>query len=165
MKAALFSFPPINLFLLKGEKGLLEVKYLRSKNDYYAYISSAGTDISSRAESFEQEMKLLKEYFQGNPVDFNFLSLDLSRGTQFQQAVWNETRKIPYGQTSSYKELAEKLGHRGYRSIGQALRSNPFLIIIPCHRVLAADGSLGGFSAGLHLKKYLLGLEKILLDK
>ncbi|MFW6160775.1 MAG: methylated-DNA--[protein]-cysteine S-methyltransferase [Acidobacteriota bacterium] len=165
MKAALFSFPPVNLFLLKGETGLREVKYLKNKDDYSAYINSFGPDASSSPESFAQEIELFKEYFQGKPVDFKFLSLDLSRGTTFQKAVWKETRKIPYGKTSSYRELAKSLGHRGYRSIGQALGKNPFLIIVPCHRVLGADGSLGGFSAGLHLKKYLLGLEKTVPDK
>jgi O-6-methylguanine DNA methyltransferase len=103
---------------------------------------------------------LFSQYFQGISVDFTCLDLDFSSGTPFQKNIWNITRKIPYGCTETYKALAQKINHRCYRSVGGALGNNPFLIAVPCHRVLRTDGTLGGFGAGLDLKKYLLHLEQ-----
>ncbi|RLE04998.1 MAG: cysteine methyltransferase, partial [Candidatus Aminicenantes bacterium] len=128
---------------------------------YLNYLESkfAG-NISKSDLNFEKEIYLLSRYFKGEPISFDSLSLDFNMGTPFQRRVWKETRKIPFGQTSSYKELALKINHSGFRSVGQALGRNPFLLVVPCHRVLSSDGSLGGFSAGLPLKKYLLSLEQ-----
>jgi methylated-DNA-[protein]-cysteine S-methyltransferase len=86
--------------------------------------------------------------------------LDLFGVTDFQRRVWNAMRKIPYGETRSYKWLAQKVGDsRKARAVGQACGSNPLPILIPCHRVIREDGGLGGFSAGLHIKRKLLKLE------
>lgn len=87
--------------------------------------------------------------------------LDNLKATEFQKAVWKETMKIPYGQTRTYKEIAKRIGKpKSYRAVGNALGVNPLLVIIPCHRVISSNGSLGGFSGGLKLKKFLLDLEK-----
>jgi methylated-DNA-[protein]-cysteine S-methyltransferase len=101
----------------------------------------------------------LEEYFQGVRKVFE-LPLDLN-GPPFFSAVWNYMLKIPYAQTHSYKALAEAAGSpRGSRAAGQACAKNPIAIIVPCHRVLASGGGLGGFSGGLEKKKWLLQKEQ-----
>jgi O-6-methylguanine DNA methyltransferase len=86
--------------------------------------------------------------------------LDLSAGTVFQRRVWNQLRKLKPGQTSSYGELARRVGQAGAaRAIGGACGANPIPVLVPCHRVLAANGSLGGFSGGLNWKRLLLERE------
>jgi O-6-methylguanine DNA methyltransferase len=98
----------------------------------------------------------------GKPVPLP--PLDLSGGTKFRQRVWAELRRIPRGQSRSYGELAEALGkHRAARAVGGACGANPIPVLIPCHRVLAADGKLGGFSGGLDWKRRLLAIEGVLL--
>ena len=99
----------------------------------------------------------LDDYFAGeNPV---LSALPLSpRGTAFQQAVWQELKKIPYGKTDSYGAIASRLGSSA-RAVGSAVGRNPISILIPCHRVLAADGSLTGYAGGLENKEKLLRLE------
>jgi methylated-DNA-[protein]-cysteine S-methyltransferase len=104
----------------------------------------------------EAAKRELTAYFQGAPTDFAALTLDL-RGTPFQLRVWRELRRIPWGQTISYKELAQRVGRpRAFRAVGQANGVNPIPLIIPCHRVIAADGGLGGYSSGLDRKRWLL---------
>lgn len=104
----------------------------------------------------------LKRYFKGERVKFQ-VKLDLSSLLPFTKRVLKETRKIPYGETRTYREIAEAIGNpRASRAVGQALKRNPIPLIIPCHRVVSKDGGLGGFSLGLKVKKYLLELEKVL---
>jgi methylated-DNA-[protein]-cysteine S-methyltransferase len=108
---------------------------------------------------FADLIERLKSYFGGQRVAFND-ELDLSSATAFQREVWQLTRLIPYGETRSYSWVAEKLGRAGAgRAVGQALTRNPLPIIVPCHRVVAKDGGLGGYSGGLAKKRYLLQLE------
>jgi methylated-DNA-[protein]-cysteine S-methyltransferase len=108
---------------------------------------------------FTDLIERLKSYFDGQRVAFND-ELDLSLATAFQREVWQLTRLIPYGETRSYGWIAERLGRAGAgRAVGQALARNPLPIIIPCHRVVAKDGGLGGYSGGLAKKGYLLRLE------
>lgn len=103
--------------------------------------------------------KALRRYFSGKEMKFTF-PFDLFSGTPFQRKVWNAMRKIPYGETRSYKWLAQKAGSpQKARAAGQACGSNPLPILIPCHRVIKTDGSLGGFGGGLHIKKRLLRIE------
>jgi AraC family transcriptional regulator of adaptative response/methylated-DNA-[protein]-cysteine methyltransferase len=100
----------------------------------------------------------LNEYFAGTRRDFG-LPLDLP-GSSFQDRVWNELRRIPYGRTISYRELAERVGAgNAYRAVGRANGSNRIAIIVPCHRVVAANGGLGGYGGGLVAKRRLLELE------
>ncbi len=101
----------------------------------------------------------LDEYFKGKRKKFD---LDLKiEGTEFQKKVWSELLKIPYGSVISYKILAEKIGNpKAFRAVGNANSKNKIPLIIPCHRVISADGSLGGFAWGLNEKSHLLNLEK-----
>jgi len=103
----------------------------------------------------------IKAYLSGKPVRFT-CRLDLSSGTPFQQKVWRALLTIPRGQTRSYAWVARKIGRpKSFRAVGAACGANPVPIIVPCHRVLASDGSLGGFGGGLALKKQLLKLEGV----
>lgn len=101
----------------------------------------------------------MKEYLAGKRRVFD---LPLApQGTPFQLKVWQALREIPYGVTITYKEQAEKAGSpKAFRAVGNANGKNPLVIIQPCHRVVACGGKLGGFSSGLHRKKFLLGLER-----
>ena len=108
---------------------------------------------------FKDLMEHLKVYFSGHRTSFPD-KLDLSRATHFQREVWEITRLIPYGETRSYAWVAEQIKKpRAVRAVGQALGKNPLPIIVPCHRVVASDGKLGGFSGGVEMKRYLLSLE------
>jgi len=100
----------------------------------------------------------LDEYFRGERLEFH-LPVD-PQGSPFQREVWSELRKIPYGETRTYGEIAAAIGHlRAERAVGAANGANPIPIIIPCHRVIGADGSLTGFGGGIAAKKLLLMLE------
>jgi methylated-DNA-[protein]-cysteine S-methyltransferase len=108
---------------------------------------------------YQSLMERLTAYYAGRKVDFPD-RLDLSAATPFQREVWAATRLIPHGETRSYAWVAEQIGKPGaVRAVGQALGRNPLSVIIPCHRVLASNGGLGGFSGGLEMKRYLLWLE------
>lgn len=104
----------------------------------------------------EAAKRELTAYFEGAPTDFAALTLD-PQGTPFQLRVWQELRRIPRGQAISYKELARRVGSpKASRAVGQANGRNPIPLIIPCHRVINADGGLGGYSSGLGHKRWLL---------
>lgn len=101
----------------------------------------------------------LLEYLEGKRTDFG-LELDL-RGTDFQRGVWRSLLEIPYGQTRSYGEVARAIQRpNAVRAVGAANGSNPLAIVVPCHRVIASDGSLGGYGGGLDLKGRLLAMEQ-----
>ncbi|HEY42341.1 MAG TPA: methylated-DNA--[protein]-cysteine S-methyltransferase [Dehalococcoidia bacterium] len=110
-------------------------------------------------ERFADLVARIQGYFRGENPSFPD-TLDLSAGTAFQRSVWEGARRIPYGETRSYGELAEEIGQPGAgRAVGQAMSRNPVAIIIPCHRVIASGGKLGGFGKRLDLKWALLSLE------
>ena len=101
----------------------------------------------------------LREFFRGQRFAFD-VPLDLI-GTPFQLEVWKALTRIPYGRTSSYRDIAEAVNRpRGFQAIGQANTRNPIPVIVPCHRVINADGSLGGYGGGIGRKKQLLELEQ-----
>jgi methylated-DNA-[protein]-cysteine S-methyltransferase len=101
----------------------------------------------------------LREYLAGDRTSFD-VPLDL-QGTEFQVDAWNALAKIPFGSTVSYAQQAASIGRpKATRAIGSANGRNPVVIVLPCHRVVGADGSLTGFGGGLHVKSWLLDLEK-----
>ena len=111
-------------------------------------------------ERLERTAAELGEYFAGTRTTFTVTAAPL--GTAFQCAVWRELATVPYGETLTYGELAARVGNpRAARAVGQAVGANPCIIVIPCHRVLAANG-LGGFGGGIERKKALLALEGVL---
>ena len=119
-------------------------------------ISADANDLAILAEACRQ----LKEYFNGKRREFQ-LPL-LMRGTIFQQDAWRAMQTIRYGETISYAEEARRSGHpTALRAIGNANHQNPLAIVVPCHRVVASDGDLGGYGGGLDRKRFLLGLEGV----
>lgn len=101
----------------------------------------------------------LIEYLNGDCTEFT-LKMDL-HGTPFQQSVWKALQEIPYGQTVSYTDIANRIGKpKSVRAVGTAIGANPVLMSVPCHRVIAKSGALTGFRAGLNMKEQLLKLEK-----
>ncbi len=101
----------------------------------------------------------LEEYFAGTRRQFT-MPLDL-RGTDFQKRCWKALLNIPYGETQSYADIARAVGSpRAYRAVGMANHYNPVAIVVPCHRVIASDGTLGGYGGGLDCKQKLLQLER-----
>lgn len=138
------------------------------------YIEENGKAITALRFDKEHENKFLKEpetellkmagdqlmeYFFGKRTEF---SLPLApQGTDFQKKVWKALCMIPYGQTKSYRQIAEQIGNpKACRAVGGANNKNPIMIFIPCHRVIGADGSLVGFGGGLYAKEYMLKLER-----
>ncbi|MFZ4715818.1 MAG: methylated-DNA--[protein]-cysteine S-methyltransferase [Bacteriovoracaceae bacterium] len=136
------------IYLVASEKGLKQLLF--TKQDLP--LSKTPNAILKLA------MKELEQYFAHQRTKFT-VPLDLE-GTDFQQKVWKELSKISYGKTFSYKEVALKLkNEKAVRAVGTANGKNPICIIIPCHRVIAANGKLGGYSGGLEKKVELLKLE------
>ncbi len=111
---------------------------------------------------FKDEIRQIDEYFKKKRRKFN---LDISLiGTDFQKKVWNALAEIPYGETFSYKWIADKIGRpKSSRAVGGACGKNPLPLIIPCHRVIASNGSLCGFGSGIDFKKFLLELEGVII--
>lgn len=145
------------LYLIVSKDGL---KFLGFKKP-------AGFKSYSASDASEFQLGLLSkiekeigEYINGTRENFS-IALDLV-GTDFQKLVWSNLAKIPFAKTVSYKDLAVAVGCKnGARAVGNANGKNPVCIIIPCHRVIASDGSLGGYSGGLDNKIKLLNIEKI----
>ncbi|MGO5441659.1 methylated-DNA--[protein]-cysteine S-methyltransferase [Megamonas funiformis] len=143
-----YQFENISLYLVATETHLINIQFTQPQK---ALLQT--TELLSMATI------QLDEYFQGKRTVFS-LPFKLT-GTPFQLAVWKELQNIPYGQTTSYKEIAQKINKpKAYRAVGMANNKNPLPIIIPCHRVIGSNGKLIGYAGGLKLKNYLLKLEK-----
>ncbi len=130
-------------------------------------FSISFTKIFKKSKPSTHTKKALKEisdYFNGKLKDFTFpVFLNL---TPFQREVLNFIKKIPYGSTMSYKEVASKLGKpKSFRAVGQVLKNNPLPLYFPCHRIIKSDGSLGGFSGGIRIKIELLKMEKNFINE
>jgi len=122
-------------------------------------------DGQDRVEPFRDILRALDRYFKGERVNFE-IDLDLDRLGAFSRLVLAEVSKVPYGRTATYTQIGRLIGHpKAARAVGQALKRNPIPIIVPCHRVIRADGSLGGFALGLEMKARLLTIEGVPLDK
>ena len=145
----------INIAVLASSKGIKKI-FLNPKKDITDF--SLATKLRSNDPYLFGIFEQLKEYFAGTRKVFD-VPLDIE-GTDFQKRVWSELQKIPYGKTISYKSLSEKLGDvKAIRAVGKANGQNPIAIIIPCHRVIGANGNLVGYAGGLDIKEKLLHLE------
>ncbi|MEO1513895.1 MAG: methylated-DNA--[protein]-cysteine S-methyltransferase [Bacteroidota bacterium] len=141
---------PFGCFELSGSSlGLQRVRLSDKK------VCPAGEPPLELAEAASQ----LRQYFARERTSFE-LTFDWAGAPDFHQAVWKELMRIPYGRTTSYSAIAEKLGDANkMRAVGQANRNNPLAIIVPCHRVIAKNGNLHGYFYGLDVKRKLLELE------
>ena len=139
--------------------GCLEIVAADNKITQLVFCQKPGVTEKANNRALQQCCKELDEYFAGKRKNFD-VPIAFS-GTAFQHKVWQELQKIPYGKTISYADLAKASGNpKAYRAAGSANGKNPIAIIIPCHRVIASSGGLGGYAYGLEVKKQLLELEK-----
>jgi len=147
------------IWFAESDRGLWRIEFGRTKERFLADLGHDGVAAVSDAKATAKTQKLLSEYFAGKRKDFP-VKVDWSRLNGFTRKALQVCAKIPYGKTLSYGEVAERAGSPGgARAVGQAMAKNPFPIIVPCHRVLASGGKIGGFSGGLHFKRALLDLE------
>lgn len=154
------------LFLAASDQGLVALEFdarlpgqqtirpnprdLRAESDRIRFEDSA--------KKLSRYTRELEQYFDGKRREFSF-PLDL-RGTEFQLACWHALLAIPYGETRSYADIARVVGRpQGFRAVGLANNRNPVAIVVPCHRVIASDGTLCGYGGGLDIKRKLLELE------
>jgi O-6-methylguanine DNA methyltransferase len=166
LQSTVFMSPIGPLFLAASRRGLVALEFdarlpgqqtirpnprdLRAENNRVSFEESAQT--------MRTYVRELEEYFAGTRRQFAF-ALDL-RGTDFQLACWRALLAIPYGETRSYADIARAVGRpQGFRAVGMANHRNPVAIVVPCHRVIASDGTLCGYGGGLDLKRKLLELE------
>ena len=149
-----------NLYLALTDKGVCLLCIDRSEEKFLQELTASGIKTLRRDDLKGGFIKReLESYFARELRRFQ-TPIDLLWGTPFERRVWQELSRIPYGETRSYREVAESVGvPRGYRAVGRAVGKNPIGIIIPCHRVMLSDGGLGGFGAGVDVKRYLLNLE------
>jgi O-6-methylguanine DNA methyltransferase len=147
------------LFLAASAKGLVRLEF----ESRVQKLNRGTTQLQESEAALEPYLRELNEYFAGKRREFN-MPLDL-RGTEFQLACWNALLAIPYGETRSYRDIAEAIAHpHAYRAVGMSNNRNPVAIVVPCHRVIASSGSLCGYGGGLDLKRRLLDLERGGLD-
>jgi methylated-DNA-[protein]-cysteine S-methyltransferase len=154
-----FRSPLGPLELVASERGLVALSLQGRPNILHRTANVRWVEAPERLRDATLQ---LGEYFAGSRRRFD-LELDL-RGSEFQRRCWQALGRIPYGEAWSYAELAGAVGSPlAARAVGQANGSNPIAIIVPCHRVIASDGTLGGYSAGLEAKRFLLQLEGVRL--
>jgi len=153
MKNIFFYKTPVGKIALCEENGFV-TNLIFNPDKKYENCEEKETPILK--EAFSQ----LEKYFAGELKNFDIpVSL---HGTEFSKKIWQELKKISYGKVLSYGEVAHLIGNpKASRATGTALGKNPIPIIIPCHRVISSDGSIGGFSAGIEIKKKLLKLEQV----
>lgn len=142
------------LLLVADDAGLRQIAFPKNGK-----AAEAEPDLRQDRSPFRELISQLDAYFQGELERFELRLAP--EGTAFQQKVWHELSKIPYGETISYGELARRIGNpKASRAVGLANGSNPIPIIIPCHRVIGSNRKLTGYGGGLHIKEKLLALEK-----
>jgi methylated-DNA-[protein]-cysteine S-methyltransferase len=154
-----------HVYVASTDRGVCKISIPReTKKDFFRWLNKHFSEdevVENRAKNYDL-IDELNRYLDGKLVKFRS-SLD-EIGTVFQTRVWRELRRIPYGTTITYKQLARRVGiPRGYQAVGRAVASNPVPIIIACHRVLGSDGKLRGYSAGIKTKEFLLRLEGALI--
>lgn len=160
-----FSTPIGRIYLAATQKGLWRAAWeCGSEKEFIKEVRSQKTEVRSIVKNtarFTAIKNDMLKYFSGEPVSFKKYVIFLD-GTDFQKKTWKVLSDIPYGKVLTYKQVAEKIGKpKAYRAVGGACGANELPIIIPCHRVMASSGGLGGFSGGLGLKRQLLKLEGV----
>jgi methylated-DNA-[protein]-cysteine S-methyltransferase len=151
---------PIGRVLVAAtDAGLVRVDFRRSRLSFARALRDLGLTVTTLPGRTDDVVRQLRAYFAGRRKRFD-VPVDLRGVTPFQRCVLEATAEVPPGQVVSYGEIARRIGRpRGSRAVGQALGRNPVPIVIPCHRVVAAGGGLGGYTGGLAIKRKLLRLE------
>lgn len=153
------SSPVGPLVLAASKRGLVRLEF-----DDRTMSLPKGVALKEADDAFVPYLRELDEYFCGRRRSFSF-ALDL-RGTDFQLQCWHALLDIPYGETRTYADIARTIGHpQAFRAVGMANNRNPIAIVVPCHRVIASDGTLCGYGGGLPMKRKLLDLERVAAGK
>jgi methylated-DNA-[protein]-cysteine S-methyltransferase len=155
---AMMDDTPVGILgLAAGERGLRRVSYARGEDEFLERLLAEHGDVPVlRSDALDGVRRALERYFAGRRLDFD-LKVDLSGMPEFHRRVLVQTARIPAGHVLTYTEVARRAGSpRASRAAGNALHNNPVAIVVPCHRVLRADGSLGGYGGGLPIKEWLL---------
>lgn len=152
----------MELYIAASQKGLC---YVGSPGQSFEEFSLAinkrfpSAELKEDREFLEPYLQELQDYFEGRSITFS-MPVDI-KGTPFQEAIWKAMTEIPFGQTCSYSDIAEKIGKpAAVRAVGTAIGANPVLITVPCHRVIGKNGAITGYRGGVEMKQYLLDLEK-----
>lgn len=151
-------------FAVDGEGALVALHFVEGDGDHGVEeaLEDEGFVVSYDEGKTARAREELREYYAGERREFGLPLLLV--GSEWQKAVWRELTRIPYGETRSYGEIADRLDRPGAaRAVGRANATNRLPLVVPCHRVIAADGTLGGFNGGLHLKERLLEHERRVL--
>jgi methylated-DNA-[protein]-cysteine S-methyltransferase len=150
--------PVGEIFIAVNERGAVARLHFLTDESAEEAASGLRGPVVRDARRCRHVAEQLDEYFARARRDFD-LDVELD-GTPFQKSVWRRLRRIPYGRTLSYRELARSLGNpAATRAVGRANATNPISLVVPCHRVIGADGSLTGFGGGIEIKRSLLELE------
>ena len=154
-----YEAPIGTLWLAFTERGFF-ASSLTEESSFVAKLARRGFRAEEKVSEPPWGLRdLLDAYFSGQPIELE-APLWFAWGTPFQKSVWEAIRAIPYGQTRSYSWIARRIGRpRAVRAVGNAVKANPLFLLVPCHRVVRADGSLGGFCYGGAVKEWLLRLE------
>ena len=149
------------VFVASTENGVCMVDFLKPEKAFLKELRERFSGKIVRDDRKNRNvLNQLKEYLNGELRRFD-CKVDF-RGTPFQKKVWSALGKIPYGQTRSYREIAQAIGHpKAFRAVGNANGQNSIPLIVPCHRVIENNGGLGGFGHGVKVKKQLLDFEKV----
>lgn len=161
-RAMIFNSPWGWMGIAESSKGIQAIVLpKRSKRAVESDLRAQSKEPLQQEESAQLEAARdqLLDYLAGRRNAFD-VPIDLSQGTSFQRKVWRTLQQVPYGKLRSYQWIALRVGGRRYaRAVGNAVGANPLPIVVPCHRIVAHDASLGGFSGGLSMKRKLLSLE------
>ena len=158
LRYAMMDDTPVGVLgLAAGERGLRHLSFVQNEDDFIARLLAEHGDLPVlRSAALDPVRRALDAYFAAKRFDFG-VAVDLSGVPAFHRRVLDATARIPAGRVTTYTQIAVRAGSpRASRAAGNALHNNPVAIIVPCHRVLRTDGSLGGYGGGLHVKEWLL---------
>jgi methylated-DNA-[protein]-cysteine S-methyltransferase len=165
LRYALMGDTPIGVLgLAAGPRGLRHLSFVRGEDDFLEWLLAEHGDAQIlRSAELDDARRALDRYFAGKRLDFD-LAVDLGDLAPFHRRVLDATAKVPAGRVATYTQIAARAGSpKASRAAGNALHNNPVAIVVPCHRVLRTDGSLGGYGGGLPIKEWLLRHEGALL--
>ena len=156
-------FGPV--YLARTQRGVCRVSFRRTEDDFMQELERRELLPERAASKLTREMRELEDYFSGRAKRFH-VPIDLRWVTPFQRKVLDATSGVPFGEVVSYSDIARRIGNpAARRAVGGALGRNPVAIVVPCHRVVAADGSIGGYTGGLDIKRELMRIEGISLEE